>query len=436
MTRHIAQLRWIAYHDAYTDLPNRRALLEKMYEVAEKTSPHLLTLSVISLENSTELKSTFGVTAIEEAIKQLVKRFESINDAKFISHTETTQIALLIGSDGTASDKIQDALVNLSQESISYKGIPLHVDTKVVNVRMSKVSQSPEDYLRQAEVALATARIRGEDSATYQAEFVGVTEENLAILGELRTAVKQDQLSLHYQPKIDLTTGAVQGVEALLRWHHPRRGNIPPSVFIPRAEESTLIHCITDFALGQAMKELNIWRQQGLSLSAAVNVSTRNLISHGFADSVVRLLDQHGLSGEVLELEVTEGALMTDVDHAASELQKLARLNIAIYIDDFGTGYSSLQYLHRLPVSHIKVDQSFIRRLHDDYQAVRVVEAAVGLAHSLGLKVVAEGVETIEVYDLLRNIGCDMAQGFLISRPLPAEAFVDWLKQYKGQYHV
>jgi EAL domain-containing protein (putative c-di-GMP-specific phosphodiesterase class I) len=221
-------------------------------------------------------------------------------------------------------------------------------------------------------------------------------------------------------------------VEALMRWNHPERGNIPPGIFIPRAEQSTLINLITEFALEQAMKQIVKWRQHDIHLPIAVNISPRNLLQPGFSDLILQLLQRYDVSGHMLELEVTEGALMTDIARTISELSRLANAKITISIDDFGTGYSSLQYLHQLPISLIKIDQSFVRRLPDDKGAVHIVEAAVTLAHKMGMKTIAEGVEEQSAYKLLADLGCDIAQGFMISRPLPAAEFEKWLAQYKG----
>ena len=269
----------------------------------------------------------------------------------------------------------------------------------------------------------------------YSASIKTATEENISLLGQLKHALKTGQLALHYQPKIKLENGKIYGVEALLRWEHPSRGMIPPGLFIPRAEQSTLIDLITEFVLEQAVKQLSIWQKSGINVTISVNISTRNLLKPGFTEFIVRLLNQYDLRGELLELEITEGSLMIDVNRAIDELNRLTRLNIVISIDDFGTGYSSLQYLHQLPISVLKIDQSFVRRLPDDQGAAYIIEAAVTLAHNLGLKAIAEGVENRDVYELLQSMNCDMVQGYMVSHPLPAPAFVAWYRLYAGYYH-
>jgi EAL domain-containing protein (putative c-di-GMP-specific phosphodiesterase class I) len=219
-----------------------------------------------------------------------------------------------------------------------------------------------------------------------------------------------------------------------MRWQHPKLGNVLPENFIPRAEKSTLIDLLTEWAIDNALAQLVRWKQEGLELSVAVNVSSRNLLQPGFVDMVLRLLAHHQVDGKLLELEVTEGALMLDIEHIIVKLMELSNVNIIISIDDFGTGYSSLQYLSSLPASTIKVDQSFIQTLQDGAGSMHIVEAAVHLAHGLGMKVVAEGVEDKFSYDFLARIGCDVAQGFFISHPLPARELAEWYKEWNGYF--
>ncbi|WP_052063942.1 EAL domain-containing protein [Nitrincola sp. A-D6] len=208
-----------------------------------------------------------------------------------------------------------------------------------------------------------------------------------------------------------------------MRWQHPTRGNIPPSNFIPYAENSTLIDQITYFALDQSLAQLAAWDKNGLkNIRMAVNISTRNLLNPNFFNTVMQLLETHGVNSERLELEVTESSFVEDMKNSIIELTKLSDANIMISIDDFGTGYSSLQYLVKMPVSIIKIDQSFIMALASEPDAKKIVKATIGLAHSLGIKVVAEGVETREVYDFLMQTECDLIQGYYVSRPaLPSE---------------
>ncbi len=431
---HLENLKWIARHDASTGMENRTALLDDLREAARKKSvSDSFVMAVVSLENVMELKSAFGFEIIEEVIRQSAARFEARNPRKTkIYRTDTEQIGLFM-SDGKAEDIVLliEGLAESSRQPFLFNGIPVHVDSRVGYVIFGEISEAPEVYLQRAESALIDAHKKAQDFVAYTPRLNIAAKETLSMLGALTRAVEQGQLSLHYQPKVDMATGRVHSAEALMRWHHPEHGDVSPGVFIPRAEQSTLIHFVTGFALNEAMKQMVRWRQAGIHIPVAVNISPRNLSHPDFSEMVLRLLEQHKLDGSHLELEVTEGALMTDIDHTITELNRLARADITIAIDDFGTGHSSLQYLHQLPISYIKVDQSFVRRVTADAGATHIVAAAVALAHKMNIKAIAEGVEDKETYDLLGSVGCDVAQGFWISRPLSADDFAGWCGQHK-----
>nr|WP_281432347.1 EAL domain-containing protein [Desulfatitalea alkaliphila] len=256
--------------------------------------------------------------------------------------------------------------------------------------------------------------------------MAATARENLRILGELYEALNRGQLDLHYQPKVAIAGGAVHGVEGLLRWHHPERGLVPLDKFISRAETSTLIDLLTATALEKALVQWVQWQRQGIHVTVAVNVSTRNLLQPGFTEMVLDLLERHGVDGAALELEITEGALMVDAQRIIQKLANLAAAGIAISVDDFGTGYSALQYLNALPITGIKLDQAFIRHLPQDTRMAGIVKAMVNLAHNLEIQVVAEGVDSQAAYDFLARVGCDLAQGYHISPPLPADDFTAW----------
>lgn len=294
------------------------------------------------------------------------------------------------------------------------------------SVCLGQGTEPPEQYLQKAEAALAVAREQIKNRVAYGPEILAVTEKNLLILGGLKEAIENKDLSLYYQPKILLPSCRPHGAEALVRWDHPQWGQLQPEVFMPRAEQTTLIHMITEFVLSSVAAQIAQWKQSGLDVSVAANISSRNLLKPGFADFILGLIDRYAIDPKMLELEITEGALMTDLERTTDELGRLAKIGVVLSIDDFGTGYSSLQYLHRLPISLIKIDQSFIRRLPYDKGAVYIVEAAVILARKMGIKTIAEGVENRDIYEFLCNIGCDMAQGFLISGPLKAESYKQW----------
>ncbi|MGB5445109.1 MAG: bifunctional diguanylate cyclase/phosphodiesterase [Psychromonas sp.] len=435
---YIGHIKWLSRYDIFSSLPNRTALLEQIKEISAQQvdGSDAYMLAIISIENENELLSTFGIGVLDNAVVQMVNRLQK-KEPHILSifRISSARLGLLIcRPSNQQGEGIFDKLSEIFQKSILFEGIYIHIDIRIGSVDLADNLTPPERYLQQAKRALATARDKDYDHVSFHPAIASESRDNIIMLGELTNALKQNQLLLHYQPKVDITTGEVIGVEALLRWPHPLKGNIPPGVFIPRAEESTLINQITYYVLNQAMAQMVLWQNAGINIPVAVNISARNLLQPNFSNDVFSLLEHHGLSGEQLELEITEGALMRDVQRALDELNKLAAAKISLSIDDFGTGYSSLQYLHQLPVSFLKIDRSFVCRLPADKSAISIVETAVSMAHKMNIQTIAEGIEDKETYDFLKNIGCDMAQGYMISRPLPAEEYTKWHTQHQGVF--
>ncbi|WP_223669933.1 putative bifunctional diguanylate cyclase/phosphodiesterase [Kangiella shandongensis] len=434
VARYLRYLKWISRHKRSTRLPNRNALFDTLLQMKKQGQPEgTAMLAVIAIDNTLELKSAFGFGVIDEATKQVARRL-ALNGGDDIYHTDSAQVAIILNNGQEKNERFLRNLSVLLQEGVSYNDISVHIEMRTGYVSFNEVKQDPEVYLHRAEAALALVQERSQEMTAYSPEIVTKTEENLSILGELQAAIETKQVCLHYQPKVDLQSGEICSAEALLRWNHPQRGMVAPDLFIPRAEQSTLIQVVTQFALRQAIVQHLEWKKQGINIPIAVNISTRNLLHPNFTDSVFRLLDEFQIDGECIELEVTEGALVVDMEHTIDELIRLAGAKFSISIDDFGTGYSSLQYLHRLPASLIKIDQSFVKRLPRDKGAVYIVDAAVTLAKKMGIKTIAEGVETKVVYDYLRQIDCDMAQGHYISPAIPSEYFSRWYLKQNGVY--
>jgi diguanylate cyclase len=428
----LRRVNWLLRHDEHTGRPNRFALLETLSEDArgDQLPARPRALVLLSLENSQELQSVFGQEVVHQVIGQLADRIEALllPETGCIYRTNPHQIVVLTD----IHNRLElDALVDLAAQRFhkpfQMGEISLHGDIRTAHMTFRQPVPQPESFLQGAEAAFLTAGHKGRPVVAFTEEMAATAQENVRILGELYEALNRRQLALHYQPKIVIATGAVHGVEGLMRWHHPSRGHVPLEKFIARAETSTLIDMLTATAIDQALSQWVLWRQQGIQLVVAVNISTRNLLQPGFTDMVLDQLDRHGVDGEALELEITEGALMVDARRTIQKLTHLAAARIAISVDDFGTGYSALQYLNALPISSIKLDQAFIRDLPDDARMAGIVEAMVGLAHTLGIKVVAEGVADQAAFDFLGRVGCDLAQGYHISPPLPAPDFSTWL---------
>jgi EAL domain-containing protein (putative c-di-GMP-specific phosphodiesterase class I) len=274
------------------------------------------------------------------------------------------------------------------------------------------------------------AKERGTGIEVYSPDTDRHSTMRLGMLAELRSALDNRELELHYQPKADLRTGDVVGVEALLRWRHAERGMVPPDEFIPLAEQTGLMRHITQFVVDEAVRRVSLWWKDGLRVQAAVNVCARDLYDRDFASYLRSRLEHHGVPPRALMIEVTESVLMADPARAASTLLSLSQLGVGISLDDFGTGYSSLVHLKRLPVSEVKIDRSFVMRMdvHEDDAAI--VRSIIDLATALGLRVVAEGVETRESWDRLAVYGCDAAQGWYLAKAMPADEVTRWLAEF------
>jgi EAL domain-containing protein (putative c-di-GMP-specific phosphodiesterase class I) len=284
---------------------------------------------------------------------------------------------------------------------------------------------SPADLLQRADLAMYRAKVDGKSYAIYQPEIDGAGNR-LGLAEDLRVAIEERQIELHYQPQVEIATGGLVAVEALVRWSHPRMGNIPPLDFLPLAEDAELMDALTEVVLDEALAQCAAWRRQGVVVKVAVNVSATNLLSPGFPLLVRDLLACHGLDPDALALEITETTAMADFHRCKAAIQELHEIGLMVSVDDFGAGFTSLAYLNRLAVGELKLDRSFISGLAGERHErdLALVRSTIDLAHALGLRVVAEGVEDDESLELLAELGCDLAQGYLISKPLPAAQLV------------
>ena len=270
--------------------------------------------------------------------------------------------------------------------------------------------------------------------ATFDPNYDTSQQEHLSLLGELRRAVEHDELRLYYQPKVSLHTSNISAVEALIRWEHPQRGLVPPAEFIPFAEHTGYIKLLTRWVMQEAVRQCGQWLREGLRLQISVNISARDLMNRDLPDQVSALLAEHQVPAALLCLEITESGFMEDPAHAQKVLDRLFDLGVKLSIDDYGTGYSSLSYIMRLPVQELKIDRSFIQRMATDEELSTIVRSTIDLGHNLGLKVVAEGVEDQDAWNLLRSLGCDDAQGYFMSKPLDASSLAEWMRANDGVF--
>lgn len=435
---YISRLTWAARHCRSTRLPNRLALESALQNLRRKLEKRQRVhfLLMISLSNAREIESNFGADAMDSLMLQMAGRVQTLAPAGIpIYRVHEHQIGLLLRQyEKFDIQQFCNTLRRYYQEPFLYNTVQMHGDVHIGVVEIQDIQRTPSFYVQRANQAVTEA-----SESDIPAHFINAHDtdqsvaENLELLGHLKQALESQQLLMHYQPKLDLHTGRIEHVEALMRWIHPTQGNIPPGMFIPRAERSTLIDRLSEFAIHQSLTQVVAWKRMGIHVKVAVNISARNLTQPSFVYQVLQLLDQHKLDGSHLELELTENSLMHNVQKAIDILSRLSRHGITLSIDDFGTGYSSLQYLQKLPVSVIKIDQSFVRNLATDEGAIHIVEAAVNLAHRMDMQVVAEGVEDQPSLQILRDVGCDLAQGYYIARPSCAEDFAHWYEQCEGQ---
>jgi EAL domain-containing protein (putative c-di-GMP-specific phosphodiesterase class I) len=269
--------------------------------------------------------------------------------------------------------------------------------------------------------------------AVYDSNLDQHTPRRLALMTELSDAIKDNQLILYYQPIINVKGHSIRSVEALIRWQHPKQGMIPSDQFIPDAENSELIKPITEWVLNEALAQCRVWQDSGLDIKVSVNISSRNLLDSELPNKIGILLKKHGIQPDMLELEITESAIILDPDRCFDTLMRASAVGCPIAVDDFGTGYSSLAYLKSLPVSSLKIDCSFVTDMEKDENDAVIVRSIIDLAHNLGLNVIAEGVENQGVLNLLEILGCDQAQGYFISRPVSADKLGLWLKSFSAR---
>jgi predicted signal transduction protein with EAL and GGDEF domain len=324
------------------------------------------------------------------------------------------------------AERLREAL----HRRFEVQGVALDLEASVGIALSPWHGTDVEELLRNADIAMYVAKEVKAGAVLFAPEEHATGPTRLTVLGDLRIALEsEDQLFLHYQPKVTLDGEQVEGLEALLRWQHPERGLVPPSEFIPVAEGTGIIIRLTERVLGMALTRMRRWLDSDLAVPVAVNLSARCLLDGSLPDLVARLLVEHGVPARLLRLEVTESAVMSDAARCMEVLQRLHELGVRLSIDDFGTGYSSMVHLRRLPVDELKIDRSFVLGMTTMTQDAVLVRTAIDLGHNLGLTVVAEGVEQLEHVDALRDLGCDVAQGYHFARPMSEDAVTELLEQ-------
>jgi diguanylate cyclase (GGDEF)-like protein/PAS domain S-box-containing protein len=428
--RYEAELEFQARHDALTGLANRNLLTERLERAigSARHSNTELWVVFVDLDRFKFVNDTLGHEAGDALLKVLAERLKlAVREADTVARMGGDEFVLVLpeGASRDASLQVIDNIMQAVATPLMIQSHEFYLTCSVGIAAYPSDGGSADVLTKHADIAMYRAKELGRN--TYQFYTAAMSErtlERLEIEADLRHALERNELSLHYQPQIDLGGANIVGMEALLRWHHPRHGMIAPSRFIALAEEMGLIIPIGAWVLRAACEQAKAWQTAGLGqLRIAVNLSPRQFTQKGLAQSIAAILAETGLDARYLELELTESMVMTDVDHAITILRELKHLGVQIAIDDFGTGYSSLSYLRRFPIDVLKIDQSFVRDITLEEDGAAIVRTIISLAHSLRLKVVAEGVETPAQLAYLRAHACDQVQGYLFSRPVPAADF-------------
>lgn len=427
------KLRFQATHDSLTGLPNRNLLYERMGNRLRSTeSVHeILALLLIDLNGFKEINDTLGHHSGDKLLRYLRPRLQALfGPADTVARLGGDEFAVFLGALGDRAEATRAAerIVESISNPFDLNGLKIQIGASIGIALFPEHGRDTATLMRCADMAMYIAKKKQQRYLAYNSEFDQHTPHRLVLMTDLNAAIAEGHLFLQFQPIISVKGRSMVGVETLVRWRHPQHGVIPPDQFIPQAEHSELIKPLTSWVIDNALGQCRRWHDEGLGIKIAVNISARNLQDGEFAERVAALLAAHRLNAGVLQLEITESAIVLDPDRSLATLLELHAQGIHATVDDFGTGYSSLTYLKKLPVDTLKIDQSFVTDMRRDESDAAIVHSTIHLAHNLGLKAIAEGVESREVLDALESFGCDEAQGSFVSQPLSADQLAAWLR--------
>jgi diguanylate cyclase (GGDEF)-like protein len=426
-----------ALHDPLTGLPNRRLIHDRIRQaiMGGRRSGRPLAVMLIDLDRFKEINDTLGHRTGDIVLREIGGRLAGLlRETDTIARLGGDEFAVLLPEvpDVAAAIQVADKILKALEAPFVLDGLSLDVDASIGIALYPDHGLDVHTLMQRADIAMYVAKEAHTSCELYTAERDRNSTRRLALLGELRRAIDRGQFLLHYQPKIDMRTRRVAGVEALVRWQHPRHGLMQPDEFIPLAEHTGLIKPLTLHVVDRALAQCRQWQSMGLEVPVAVNLSVRNLQDVNFPEEVGELLQKHEVHPELLELEITESAIVVDPTRALAVLGKLTGMGVRLSLDDFGTGYTSLASLKRLPVRQVKIDKSFIVNMVVDHDDDIIVRSTIELARNLGLQVVAEGVETEDIFERLAGLGCDLAQGYYLREPVSAAELTNWLAALNG----
>jgi len=430
-----AEMDYLAYHDSLTDLPNRSLFTDRMTQAlnAARREKRFAAAVFVDVERFRMVNETFGRKAGDDLLRTIATRLRAAaREEDTVARIGADHFAIAVAPfdrPGDTTHWLIDRLERAFTQPITIDGVELRVALKAGIAVFPADGESTESLCANAETALSKSKQLNQRYLFYAPEMNARVAESLAMENRLRRALEEGRLALHYQPKIDVKSAGVAGLEALIRWTDPELGSVPPAKFVGLLEETGMILAAGRWALRQAAADSRHWQSLGLEVPRiAVNVSAIQLRQKDFVDSVLEAISEFGGTRPLLDLEITESVLVDDIEESTRKLQTLRRAGIEVSVDDFGTGYCSLSYLARLPVDILKIDRSFVVRMRDAGYPRNIVAMIVSLAHTLGLKVIAEGVEDTEQVHLLKELGCDQIQGYYVSAPVPAAQVQELLR--------
>jgi len=430
-------LKFQANHDSLTGLPNRKLLHERLDKAVREAREggRSVSLIMMDLDRFKEINDTLGHPVGDGLLQAIGQRMAgSLWGKDTIARLGGDEFALLLPlADSSHTTQVIEKVRNILSDPFVIDGITLEVEASLGVAVYPDDSSNVVELISHADVAMYLAKQSGAPVMRYDPALDPHSVERLTLLGDLRHAIGRNELMLYYQPKIALGKDQVIGVEALLRWKHPQHGLVPPDKFIPQAERTGIIKPLTDWVLNEALRQCAQWQESGMSLQVAINLSARLVQDLQLPGEVAAALARHRVQPEMLKIEITETAIMSDPARAMQVLTALDTQGIGLSIDDFGTGYTSLAQLKRLPVDEVKIDRSFVMSMLRDANDAMIVHSIIELAHNMNRVVVAEGVENKKVLDALQDLHCDEVQGYYFSRPLPAAEFIAWMKNRSAE---
>lgn len=428
-------MKFMAHHDSLTGLTNRFQFHQVFKEKTENYAYQSAALLLLDLDRFKEVNDTLGHHVGDNLLKEIGPRLEQVFEGQSIllSRLGGDEFTVLVDciSDKEEIIKFSELLLNSLREPFIVDSMMLEIDASIGVAIYPDDGNDSHALLRSADVAMYEAKHKGGGIKLYDNTIDKHTPERLALIVELNSAIRDKQLVLHYQPKVDLTNDKVIGFEALVRWQHSELGLLYPDKFIELAELSESIHYLTQEVLHLALRQQKEWVDAGYNYTVAINLSARNLIDARCVEVLRDMIELYGTKPNMLEIEITETALMMDPEFAVDLLNQISALGVKLSIDDFGTGYSSLSYLHRMPISYLKIDREFVKDMAVNSQDSIIVSSTIALAHNLNLKVIAEGAEDRETIEELKKMGCDLVQGYYISKPKPWVDMISWLEHRK-----